>query len=219
MLKVRLGEIARRIPDGATVADVGTDHGLLALAVADRVKRVYATDVSADSLAKLKAALAENPVPNIVPVVTDGLTGLEEEPIDTVVIAGMGAVTIEGILAAATLPYLEKLILCPHVGVEKLRPALGRMGYRIADETMIEEDGKFYPILEVVRGTETFTEREALYGKFLPREKSAVFLRFLAQEKRMFEQVLEADLPAARRAEVIKRLTWIEEMEEVCETP
>ena len=219
MLKARLGEIARRIPDGAMVADVGTDHGLLALAVADRVKCVYATDVSADSLAKLEAALAENPVPNIVPVVTDGLTGLEEEPIDTVVIAGMGAVTIEGILAAATLPHLKKLILCPHVGVEKLRPALGRMGYRIADETIIEEDGKFYPILEVVRGTETFTEREALYGKFLPREKSAVFLRFLAQEKRMFENVLEADLPDARRAEVHRRLTWIEEMEASRETP
>lgn len=219
MLKARLGEIARRIPDGAILADVGTDHGLLALAVADRVRRVYATDVSAASLRKLELALTENPVENIVPVVTDGLTGLEEAPIDTVVIAGMGAVTIEGILAAATLPHLKKLILSPHVGVEKLRPALGRMGYRIADETMIEEDGKFYPILEVVRGTETFTEREAHYGKILPREKSAVFLRFLEEEKRMFERVLEAELPEARRAEVLLRLAWIEEMEGSCETP
>lgn len=213
MLTRRLEEIARRIPDDTVVADVGTDHGLLALSIAERVKCVYATDVSAASLQKLEGKLRENPISNIVPIVTDGLRGLDEEKIDVVVIAGMGAVTMEGILARAKLPNLKKLILCPHVGVEKLRPALGALGYRIADETMVEEDGKFYVILEAVRGEETFTRREAFYGKILPREKSAVFLRYLDEQKRIFRHVLEENLPPLRRMEVEERLAWIEEME------
>lgn len=212
MLTDRLQEIARRIPDDTIVADVGTDHGFLALAIADRVKCVYATDISNASLNKLRAALIEDPNENIVPVVTDGLRGLDEKILDVVVIAGMGAVTIEKILSHATLPNIKKLLLCPHVGAEKLRPALAQMGYRIVDETMIEEEGKFYPILELVRGTERYTKREALYGKLLPKQKGEVFLRFLAHEKKILESVLDANLPDKRRKEILERVHLIEEM-------
>ena len=166
----RLEHIYRMIPEQKVIADIGTDHGNLVLALAERGKgeRLIATDISAKSLSKLEQQIIDHPqAGKIETVVTDGLKGLENKDIRVVVIAGMGGVLMGRILEdAAKLKQLNYLVLSPNTGSEKLRPKLSQLGFRIVEEDFLEDEGIFYPIILATWGEEQFNGfGECQFGK------------------------------------------------------
>ncbi|ERJ80182.1 hypothetical protein HMPREF1987_02040 [Peptostreptococcaceae bacterium oral taxon 113 str. W5053] len=213
------------IPDGKIVADIGTDHGQLAVALAERqkAKKIIATDISASSLQKLILRIQGTPLEKrIKTFVTDGLEGLGKEGIQVAVIAGMGGVLIGKILEkAGTIPNLESLVLCPHVGVEELRPKLTDLGFAVKKEDFVEEEGKLYPLLFASKGEEAYTTfGEKKFGHYMPEHPNEAFQKFVYKEKKTRQKLLQnnSKLPEKRRDELKRELIEIGKVEKTIET-
>ena len=101
-LPPRLAAIAALVPDGARLADVGTDHALLPirLLLDGKIQSAVATDIRPGPLSRAKENAYAAGVQDLSCVLCDGLTDVSPDSVDTVVIAGMGGENIAAILRA-----------------------------------------------------------------------------------------------------------------------
>ena len=97
-----------------------------------------------------------------------------------------------------TARSFKELILEPQSDAMHFRKYLVGEGYTITDEDMVREEGKYYPVLRVIYGTETDTtsgpaweEQEYAYGKILPEKRHPVFLEYLRKELTVHQSILE----------------------------
>ncbi len=151
-LSKRLKAAAEYIEQGAAVADIGTDHGYIPVYLAQNnlAERIIATDIREGPLLRAQASAGEYGVSSRVEFfLTDGLDGLQEQWLDTVVLAGMGGETIAGILERAPWTRTDKvhLVLQPQSKLGVLSNWLDNNGYAIFDETLVEDDGRIYAVL------------------------------------------------------------------------
>ena len=105
-LSPRLKMVADLVPQGARLADVGTDHAYLptALIQEGKIPFAIAADLRQGPLASAKATVRRAGLEGKVAFrLCDGLRGIQPEEADAVAIAGMGGETIAAILAAAPL--------------------------------------------------------------------------------------------------------------------
>ena len=200
-LSYRLQKIAQLVGTAEVLIDVGTDHGLLPVYLAEkgRVQRVYATDIAPEPLRRAKSLIEKTDTGDkIIPVLTDGLRGLEHTAPEVIVIAGMGGETIRKILSEA--PWTKahvRLILEPQSRPEELRRWLVHNGYDIFSETLVEEAGKLYPILSV-RGGKThgrYSELDYYLGHPQTAEKNNPLYSVLIEKyRRLFSLKAEFDI-------------------------
>ena len=169
-LSKRLAAVAALVPDGARLADVGTDHGYLpvSLILSGRITRAIATDIRRGPLEHAKRTAAECGVTDQLDFrLCDGLNAVSPEECDTITIAGMGGETIAHILSQALWTRNDiRLILQPQSTQDVLRRFLAHSGYRICSERVVREGERWYPVLEVEGGEmSAFSEGEAVAGK------------------------------------------------------
>ena len=178
-LSKRLDEIANLVPKG-TCADIGADHGKLMIALFERgiINHGYAVENKVGPYNRLVKALTEaDLIDDIIPLLSDGLKDLPSN-IHTVVIAGMGGENIIDILKKypAKTKQIETLIVDAHNAVPKLRDTVSKMGFAIAEEKIIQEDGVFYEIIKFVRADiAIYGEADIEFGPILRNEKCATF--------------------------------------------
>ena len=186
-LQPRLQLLAELVPDGAKLADIGTDHGYLPVALLQRekIQRAIATDIGEEPLQHARRTAEECGLSEHVDFrLCDGLNGMMPDEADTIVIAGMGGETMIAILDAAPWAKENKtLLLQPMTKVELLRGWLGSNGYTFEKERLVWDKGNLYPIF-IVRGGEkrelTTVEQYAgvamdgdpLYGDYLAHQMS-----------------------------------------------
>ncbi|MCL2827597.1 MAG: class I SAM-dependent methyltransferase [Oscillospiraceae bacterium] len=156
-LSPRLAAMARLIPAGSRVADVGTDHGYLPvwLRQTGRCPFVIATDIRPGPLDAARQSAERHGIKSGIDFrLADGLGGVLPQEVDTVVIAGMGGETIGGILART--PWLKtgeyRIILQPQSKSPELMDALALGGYRVSDQHLAEDAGEIYTIYEAAAG-------------------------------------------------------------------
>lgn len=185
-LSERLSAIAERIPHGARVIDVGTDHARLPvwLAQTGRAEHIYAADIRRGPLEGAARLVAETGVGSRVTLrQTDGLNGFGAEDADTVVIAGMGGETMAEILSAS--PWIRdgvRLLLSPQSKQDVLRRWLCGQGFTVTSEALVRDAGKIYPILEARAGAAPeYTRAELFTGKFEKIRGDALFHAWLSQ--------------------------------------
>lgn len=184
-LQPRLACIASLVPQGAALADIGTDHGYIPVYLLQKgvISRAIASDIGRAPLEHARRTAEEYGVDGIDFRLCAGLDGISPEECDTVVIAGMGGETIRDILAAApwTKASAHTLLLQPQTKVEELRAWLCENGYAVARERFVEDKDKLYVVMTVTAG-ECFTpSEEQLYGGLAP-EYGALYDRYLAQQ-------------------------------------
>lgn len=169
----RLRAIANQIPQGARLADVGTDHGHLPvwLLLNGKIDRAIAADLRAGPLDRARKTARQYGQTEWVSFrLCDGLADVGPDEVDTVVIAGMGGETISAILKAAPWTREGKLLLLqPMTGAPRLREWLQVNEYVILDEEIVREGKKLYSIW-TVRGGEMppLTPAELWAGKNRP---------------------------------------------------
>lgn len=171
-LSPRLSRLADWVAPGVRLADVGTDHGLLPiwLLVHGRVGTAIASDLRPGPLSRARQNAAAFGVADRVDFrLCDGLKGVGPEDCDTVVIAGMGGETIARILAAApwTADRRHTLLLAPHTRAEVLRRFLAENGYAIRRESLVEDRGFLYPVLEAGAGEMRLSPGRCHCGPFV----------------------------------------------------
>lgn len=186
-LSGRLRVIAQMVPYADTVADIGCDHGKLAVWMVrqGRAQRVICGDISIKSLDKArKLVQAEGLSDRIEARVGNGLGILAAGEADAAVIAGMGGELIVSILEADRDNAPDTLVLSCHTSADVLRGWLAENGYRFDDEMLVEEKGHFYPVMRLVRGqSPALTAAEREFGPVLLQKKTEALRRLV--EKRI----------------------------------
>ena len=171
-LQPRLALLASRVPQGAVLADVGTDHGYIPVCLRQRgvIDRAIASDIGREPLEHARRTAEEYGVGGIDLRLCAGLDAIAPEECDTVLIAGMGGETILGILEAAPWTHegVHTLILQPQTKVDLLRCWLCGHGYRFLSETLVRDKEQLYVVFRVRAGTgQELSEADALTGLLL----------------------------------------------------
>ena len=170
-LQPRLRLLAEMTPSGGRLADIGTDHGYLPvwLLQEGRIPSAIASDVGAEPLEHARRTAEEYETQGLDFRLCDGLSGIEPEETDTVVIAGMGGETIQAVLEAA--PWTgdggHLLLLQPMTKVEFLRKWLSDNGYSFTDERLVFDKDHLYPVFAVRGGRQSPLTLAQQYGGVL----------------------------------------------------
>lgn len=171
-LQPRLALLARLVPEGCRLTDVGTDHGYLPVSLLQqgRITSAIASDIGAEPLEHARRTAAQYGAAGIDFRLCPGLSAIAPEETDVIVIAGMGGETIITILQDApwTKDGRHTLLLQPMTKAADLRHWLADNGYTFTEEHLVEDKGHLYPVLTVTGGTHrALTEAEALCGVLL----------------------------------------------------
>ena len=151
-LSERLEIIANLIDKNETMADIGTDHGFLPVALWERgtCKKIILSDINKGPLEKASENIkATNPGVEFDLRLGNGLETILPGEVSTLVIAGMGGTLITEILSAdlEKSKSFGKIILQPRNGQSKLRYWLLENGFNITKEELVKEG--FY-ICEII---------------------------------------------------------------------
>ena len=219
-LDERMACIADCVPDGAVLADIGTDHGKLPvyLGQTGRIRRAVAADINEMPLQKAVNNIKKHGLEAVIDTyLTDGLKGIERFRPDCVVIAGMGGELIEQILDGSTVDKTGVLfVLQPMTKEEEVRRYLCKNGYEITDEHIVKE-GKLYQIICArYTGVSTqMTEGEYLLGRINAERMGEYFGeltdKIISRTRVKLEGREKAGLDTAAERECLKELDEIRE--------
>ena len=207
-LSLRLSAIADMVTTGNRLVDVGCDHGYLPVYLIQQKKipSAIAMDVRKGPLSRAKEHIRQYGLEEYIQTrLSDGLENLKAGEGDTLVIAGMGGPLMERILTdgQSVRDSFSEMILQPQSDIPHFRRFIQSQGFQIVEEKMVEEEGKFYPMMRVVRtcpegdGSENLVSEAAPYtleeafGKFLLKEHNPVLYRYLLREERIRADILK----------------------------
>ena len=156
-LDARLEAVRAFVPTGGVVADIGTDHGYLAVALvrSGQAARVIASDLNLGPCEAARRTVREERLQDVIDVRQgDGLAVLAPGEVQTACIAGMGGALMVDILEASPLVVkrLDALVLQPMNGAYELRHDLYQHGWYVADETLVVADERIYTIILAQKG-------------------------------------------------------------------
>lgn len=200
-LSKRLELVASMVPEKSRVADVGTDHGYIPIALVERgiAAGAIAMDLRPGPLERAKAHIYRAGLGEIINTrLSDGLSKLSPGEADVAVIAGMGGELIIHILENGRHVWQDmgRFVISPQSDLDKVRRYLKEQGFRFIDEAMVEEEGKFYTVMAVSQSEGVSWSPSwdngcgCLYGPVLIEKKDPVLIRFLHKEQKRIEEVL-----------------------------
>ena len=186
-LSKRLQAVADFVPPGCRPVDVGTDHAYLPIYLVQvgKADEALAADVREGPLERAKAHIARAGLEDHVHTrLSDGLSAISPQDGDVLILAGMGGMLTIRILRGGDISGFRMLVLAPQSDLASLREALREMNLRIAKETLVQEDGKYYPVLCVVHGPDADMDPVRMqYGKQLVPQARETMLRYLRTER------------------------------------
>ena len=233
-LSDRLQAVAGLVTAGNVACDVGCDHGFVSIYLAERgiSPRVIAMDVNRGPLQTARGHIGEYGLAELIETrLSDGVEALAAGEADTLICAGMGGRLMLRILeeGGEKVRLMKEMILQPQSELQEVRKYLRSKGHTVAEERMVLEAGKYYPVMRILPSgrTEGQTGRadeeknevrlriEDKYGPVLLRKKDPVLQDFLQKEKRICRQILEGlqaggSRQESRRKEILERLEDIE---------
>lgn len=196
-LSDRLQAVASFVTPGLRVADIGTDHGYIPIYLTEQgiIPYAIAMDINKGPILRAQENIKENSLEKFIETrLSNGFDKLEPGEADCAVIAGMGGELITNILnnGRNVVDGLKELVLSPHSEVWLVRKYLHNNDFKIIDEKMIIDEGKFYTIIKVVKGKdEIYSEEDYMYGKILIEKKDEVLMKYICKEYNKVEKIFE----------------------------
>lgn len=196
-LSKRLQAVADLLDSDLRTADIGTDHGYIPIFLIEtgKCEKVIAMDINEGPLLRAKEHISEHGLTEKIETrLSDGVSALKVKECDAVIAAGMGGALVVKILedGKEIFEHLKEFILQPQSELFKVREYLQEHAYHILEEDMVLEDGKFYPMMKVVRGQESpYDTIELRYGRKLLEQRNPVLRLFLEKEIRTKEKILK----------------------------
>ena len=193
-LSNRLKKIAELVDFGATVIDVGTDHGYVPNFLCEKKisRDIIATDISKNSLEKSIELTRERDNEKYIRNIL--ANGIVKENRDNIIIAGLGGIQIAEIIlnSIEIARFAKKLILQPMQKTNILRRELNNMGFEIIDEEIIFEDDRCFEIIlaRYSGQIKKLEEVDFYFSKSLIEKKDKVYLDFLRERQRELEKIL-----------------------------
>jgi tRNA (adenine22-N1)-methyltransferase len=174
-LDVRLGAAAALVPIGARLADIGSDHAYLpiALCLENKIECALASDINEGPVSAARSNVAKNRLSEKIAVKrADGLDGAEDFAPDCITVLGMGGELITSILDKAKWIRSKEitLVLQPMTHAEILARYLAENGFAILDERIVCDGGRDDRIYRIIKAryngaAQELGELEALIGR------------------------------------------------------
>lgn len=213
-LSNRLEMVANEIPNGARLADIGSDHAYLPIYcyLNGIVSFAIAGEVVEGPFQTAKKQVERLGLTRFIEVRKgNGLEVVEKGEINVVTICGMGGTLISSILDAGKekLVGVKRLILQPNIAAISVRKWLLHNGWNLIEEHILEEDQKIYEVLvaEVGDPLQAYNEleitKEILVGPYLLKKKNKTFIKKWTQEKQNWQRII-AQLSEANESEEIR---------------
>jgi tRNA (adenine22-N1)-methyltransferase len=214
-LSDRLATVAKYVPKGARLADIGSDHAYLPvfLAKKEAIPFAIAGEVAAGPLQSAEGKVLAEGLAKIISVrMGDGLDVLQPNEVDCITIAGMGGALIASILERGKdkLCGVQRLVLQPNISANSVRKWFLENDWELMAEEIIEEDGKIYEVLIAEQGEANKPyglnmDRDLLLGPFLAARKETAFKKKWNREKNNWLRVYEALENATLSPETIEK--------------
>jgi Predicted SAM-dependent methyltransferase len=224
-LSQRLATVAKYVPAGSRLADIGTDHAYLPVHLMKRGMIVggVAGEVVRGPFENARHEIArEGYTAKLTARLANGLQAIEPtDHIDTVAIAGMGGALITQILTQDfdRLAGVNRLVLQPNVGAMQVREFLMTHGFQLVAEEILAEDGHIYEVLVADRQAhpQIYDEEALRFGPYLLAAPNAAFVAKWQHEadrtREVLHQVQAAKVvPTAKVAALEAELRQIEEV-------
>lgn len=179
-LSPRLKEITNYVDNHSNIVDIGCDHGLLDIYLAQTKTNVQiiASDINQNALANAIKNIKKYHVEDkVTPVLSNGLEKIDTRKIDTIIISGMGSHTIVGILynSLKKIKKINKIIIQSNNDLDFLRYKLTKIGYYIEKEKLVKDIGIIYTIIVFKRGIRFYSKRMLYLGPLLLKENDPLF--------------------------------------------
>ena len=186
MIDSRMSAVMNFVREGSRVADIGADHGYLAIELikSGRASKVIATEKNIGPFEILRKNIFDSGFENFIEVrLGDGLKILSAGEVDTICIAGMGGALIAKILddAPEVVQTARQVIVQPMNAAKKIRDRFAENNWTIADEDLAESTGIIYEIICAEKNPPR---------KIFKRESSPLLKKFLTQRLKKLQRVL-----------------------------
>lgn len=188
MLPARLAALTKWVSPNSIVADIGTDHGYLAIALVQQqlARHVYAIDNKNGPLKRAELNIAQAKLTDYITCLkSDGLTALPFL-VDVIILAGMGINTMLAILKAEPAKYqASQLIIVETKGnLYEFRKWLNELQYPIIAEDLVDERHYYHSLAFSPQPQSALicNELDLVFGPKLRKSNSAVFQAYLAKQ-------------------------------------
>ena len=208
-LSQRLQAIAQFVPQGAQVADIGTDHGFLPcyLVQCGQADRVIACDIKEQPLAVAQKNIADSQVgEKVLTRLGDGLQVIAPGEVNVVTIAGMGGALMAEILndAPQVVDRLQRIILQPNIGAETVRiwAEKNRENERFSVILVLEPGRSLQPMsaVELYLGPKLLADQHPLLGLYINEEWE--------KAQHILAQLAQSDSEESRQKEKLLKRKW-----------
>lgn len=194
-LSKRLEVVSSYVNDNSKIIDIGCDHGLLSIYLAKKYNniKIIASDVNENALGNaINNIRKEHLEDRIETRLGSGLDVVTPDEIDTVVISGMGANTIVGILKYSTdkLINVKDIIIQSNTDLYFLRKNVIKLGYYIEDETLVEDSNIMYTVIKFSKGKRRYNYRQLYLGPILIKKNDSLFKKKCDKEIKTIMMIL-----------------------------
>lgn len=216
-MDIKLSDRMKTIADlaeGNVVADIGCDHGLVSIYLANRGDfcKVIAMDLREGPLAGARENIARWNLSDLIEVrLSDGFEKLGCKEADCAIIAGMGGMLMTEILKRGRCHTDNgiRLVLQPQSDYDVVRKYLQSINYHIIDEEALVDEGKYYFAIKAECNTALecmteYSEEELMYGPILLEKKQPVLKAYLEKEKKKKQELL-ASISEVETEKTLKR--------------
>lgn len=226
-LSKRMNAVANMVTPGNILADIGTDHGYVPIALVQqgKIPHAIAMDINKGPLERAREHIAMCELQDYIETrLSDGVEALSVGEADTILIAGMGGELVIHILNAGidVCRQAKELILQPQSELARVRQYLREHMFQIIDEDMIIEDGKYYPMMKVVPVDEDnfwrFLPEDTIlpcdsYGPLLLKNGNPSLRKYLVKQHKQLNKILkELERQPDSEAILIRKQEVLEEI-------
>lgn len=222
---MRLERVAAHVPAGARLADIGSDHGYLPVALMRRgaITAAVAGELASTPFHSAQRTVRDNGLQASISVrLANGLAAIEAaDEISALTICGMGGETIRDILerGKTRLSGQERLILQPNGGEQPLRQWLMDNGYSILCEEVLRENRFDYEIIVAERtGPVSYSPEQLYFGPLQMQARTPAFLlkwqRLLRHKQQTLAHFTQAGsaVPAEKLQDITRQVRWINQL-------
>ena len=218
-LSRRLQTVAALCKPTEVIADIGCDHGYMAIHLVRSgiCQRAVASDVNDGPLQRAREHVDEAGLSDRIDLrKSDGLEAYQPGEVTAMVAAGMGGPLMRDILIRGRdkVCGMDYLVLQPQSEIPEFRSFLKKAGFSFEDESLTEDAGKYYPMMRLIPpGDSKRIDRtscpeagsvfsaEEIYGPVLLKVRPAILTEYLKKEKQRVQSLLGA-VPADKEERI-----------------
>jgi tRNA (adenine22-N1)-methyltransferase len=220
-LSERLQAIADMVPNGVTMADIGTDHAYLPiyLVTHEIVTRAIAGDIHQGPYLSAKCAVDAAHLDRIISVrLGNGLEVVNLEEAEVVVIAGMGGQNIIDILRSRPdiTSTFKRIIVQPMIAAPAVRRWFKNNGWQIVNEQLVKEDDKLYQIIAAEPGEgQSFEPILDEIGPLLWKNRHPLLLLHIEELIDHLRKVLTSMAESSEAAHSVRYREFVDKLKEL----